>query len=533
MKKINLTINNLTVSVNDGSTILDAAETLGIAIPTLCYVPGYEPNATCMFCVVHELTTDSLILACSMPAKEGMIIETDTARVYEARKDTLDLLLSEHVGDCEAPCQRTCPTNMNIPLMIRQIKEKKFDEVLITVKKNIALPAAMGRICPAPCEKACNRTSYDNPVAICLLKRFVADRDLAKEIPYRPEIFSKSGKKVAVVGAGPAGLSAAYYLSRYGHDCSLFDRNKKPGGQLQYGVPADKLPRPVLDAEIEQILTLGVEFMSEQILGKNFSLGELRKDHDAVVLALGTINTDVVIDPDLQYSPAGITVNRKTFETSIPGVFAGGNVISEGKMAIRSAAHGKFIAYSVNRYVSGLSLTGYPQRFNSMMGKLIEGEDKEFIKEAEVFDRVEPAGGLNAGYTVDEAVNESKRCFHCDCRKPESCKLRQYSEKYGADRRRFKIDRRKPFRKIVQHELVNFEPGKCIHCNICVEITKKAGEKLGFTFINRGFDVQMTVPFNESLNAGLRKAAKECVDSCPTAALSWRNGEEGLHRDTT
>jgi len=527
MKKINLTINNRKVSVQEGCTVLDAADKLGIAIPTLCYLPGYEPNASCMICVVHELNKDSLILACSMPAKDGMIIETDNAKVHEARKETLELLLSEHVGDCEAPCRRTCPANMNIPLMIRQIKEKKFDEALITIKKDIALPAVLGRICTAPCEKACNRKFYDNSIAICFLKRFVADIDLANELPYRPHISSKSGKKVAIVGAGPTGLSAAYYLSQNGHDCCIYDCNKKPGGQLQYGVPDDKLPKSVLDAEIEQILTLGVQFMSGQILGKDFSINELQKDYDTVILGMGTIDPYVCVDSDITFTPAGIAVNRKTFETSIPGVFAGGNAISEGKLAVRSAAHGKCIAYSVNRYVNGLSATGYPHRFNSVLGKLQNDEVKEFIKEAEVFDRIEPAGSFEFGYTVNEAVNESKRCFHCDCRKPESCKLRQYSEEYGADKKRFKFDRRKSFQKIVQHELINFEPGKCIKCNICVEIMKKAGEKLGFTFINRGFDVQLTVPFNESMNNGLRKVVKECVEACPTAALSWRNGEEG------
>jgi len=524
---INLTINNQRVSVTDGSTVLDAAVTLGITIPTLCHSNGCKPNTSCMICVVHELKTDSLILACSMPVEDGMHIETDNKRVREARKDTLDLLLSEHVGDCEAPCQRTCPANMNIPLMIRQIKEKNFEEAIITVKKDIALPAVLGRICPAPCEKGCYRKQYDNPVSICFLKRFVADVDLAKELPYRPDVLPKSEKKTAIIGAGPAGLSAAYYISRYGHDCCIYDRNEKPGGQLQYCVPDDKLPKSVLDAEIEQILALGVELKSGKTLGKDFTVRELQKDYDAVILALGTVDPDVFIDSDIEYSPVGIAVNRKTFETSIPGVFTGGNAISEGKMAIRSAAHGKFIAYSVNRYVNGLTVTGYPHRFNSVIGKLQNGEEKELIKEAEVFDRIEPAGSLESGYSVHEAVNESKRCFHCDCRKPESCKLRQYSEEYGADKRRFKFDRRKPLKKVVQHELINFEPGKCIKCNICVEITKKAGEKLGFTFINRGFDVQLTVPFNESLNNGLRKVAKECVEACPTAALAWRNGEEG------
>ena len=172
MKKINLTIDKRPVSVNEGSTVLNAAETLGISIPTLCYTPGYKPNSTCMLCVVHEMNTDSLILACSMPAKEGMVVETDTENVRIARKDTLDLLLSEHVGDCEAPCQRACPANMNIPLMIRQIQERKFEEAISTVKKDIALPAVLGRICPAPCEKVCRRAAHDKPLSICLFKTF-------------------------------------------------------------------------------------------------------------------------------------------------------------------------------------------------------------------------------------------------------------------------------------------------------------------------------------------------------------------------
>ena len=131
---INLIINNQRVSVIDDSTVLSAAETLGIAIPTLCHVNGYKPNTSCMICVVHELKTDSLIPACFMPVKEGMHIDTSNEKVREARKDTLELLLSEHVGDCEAPCQRACPANMNIPLMIRQIKENSLEKAIITVK---------------------------------------------------------------------------------------------------------------------------------------------------------------------------------------------------------------------------------------------------------------------------------------------------------------------------------------------------------------------------------------------------------------
>ena len=180
MTEITLTINNQRVSVATGSTVLDAAKSVGITIPTLCHFDGFEPETSCMMCVVEDMNTNALILACGTAVVDGMLIETDTASVHESRKDTLGLLLSEHVGDCEAPCQRTCPANMNIPLMIRQIRENNLEQAIVTVKQDIALPAVLGRICSAPCEKGCHRRNHDSSVSICLLKRYVADVDLAK-----------------------------------------------------------------------------------------------------------------------------------------------------------------------------------------------------------------------------------------------------------------------------------------------------------------------------------------------------------------
>ncbi|MCP4725004.1 MAG: NAD(P)-binding protein, partial [bacterium] len=239
---INLIIDKKEVSIENGSTILDAAKKSGIDIPTLCCYNGFQPNTSCMICVVHELKTDSLIPACSMPAETDMQIETNNEKVRESRKDTLDLLLSEHVGDCEAMCRRACPANMNIPLMIRQIRENDLENAIITIKKDIALPAVLGRICSAPCEKGCKRKQYDNPVSICYLKKYAADADLAGESQYKPYVKQDSGKKAAIIGAGPTGLAAAYYIAQSGHKCFVFDSNKKPGGMLRYGVPDDILP---------------------------------------------------------------------------------------------------------------------------------------------------------------------------------------------------------------------------------------------------------------------------------------------------
>jgi len=443
MKNVNITINNLNVSVPSDSTILEAAAGLDIHIPTLCHLKGYDPTTSCMICVVHDIQSDRLIPSCSALLSEGLKIETNSEKVREARKDALDFLLSEHIGDCDAPCLRACPAQMNIPLMIRQIKDGQFEEALITVKKNIALPAILGRICSAPCEKGCHRKSFDDSVSICSLKRYVADVDLAKNSPFRPYVKSSSGKTVAILGAGAAGLSAAYYLAQYGHACHIYDQNPLPGGKLRYGVSEDMLPRKVLDAEIERIAELGVKFFLERSLGKDLQWDKLRSDYETIVLALGTFNPELLGRSALSLSNKGISINRKTFETSIPGVFAGGNAVSESRMAIRASAHGKFLADSANRFLKGERQTGPSRNFNSILGKISKEDTAELLKEAQELQRLTYGSGFEIGYSKEEAVLESSRCFGCDCRKSNSCKLRQYAEEYDSNQRRFHFSQRK------------------------------------------------------------------------------------------
>ncbi|MDZ7371301.1 MAG: 2Fe-2S iron-sulfur cluster-binding protein, partial [candidate division KSB1 bacterium] len=175
---VQLTINGRMVSVPPGTSVFTAAEAAGFAIPALCRLEGFPPNTSCMVCMVEERTSGKLLPSCSAPAENGMVIETDNERVRDFRRSALELLLSEHVGDCTAPCQRSCPAQMNIPLMIRQIQNRDWRAAIATVKAEIALPAVLGRICPAPCENACTRRIKDGAVSICLLKRIVADLDL-------------------------------------------------------------------------------------------------------------------------------------------------------------------------------------------------------------------------------------------------------------------------------------------------------------------------------------------------------------------
>ncbi len=521
-----LTINKTKISVPEGCTLLEATNKLGVFIPTMCYKDGYDNFTSCMLCIVHDIKTNQLLPACSTPAENGMEIETDNEKVHEYRKAALELLLSDHIGDCLAPCQRTCPAHMNIPLMIRQIQSKQFEEAIITVKEDIALPAVLGRICPAPCEKGCNRSKYDNPVSICLLKRFVADVDLKSSKPFLPECLEKSDKKVAIIGSGPTGLATAYYLVQYGHSCTIFDKNKIPGGMLQYGVTDDLLAKDILKSEVELIHKLGVEFQLNTEIGKDISFEEINKKFDAIVLATGKIDSNSISIYSVEETSRGVKVDSNSYQTSNPKIFAGGNAVSEGRMAIKSAAHGKFIAVSINQFLNGEEVTGERKKFDSRIGRLQNGEIKEFLKEAEIIPFQEPAGGLLTGFSDDEAIRESERCMHCDCRKPTSCKLRIYSQKYNANQQRYKDKNRKKFERVTQHSHVIYEPGKCIKCGLCVRITEKAGEDFGLTFIGRGFNVRLDVPLNESLENGLKKVAAECVKACPTAALAFIDGGE-------
>jgi ferredoxin len=527
MKTVKLTIDNHDLTVPADFSILEAAKQLNINIPTLCYLNGYESFTSCMICVVYESKTDRLIPACSAVVSEGMRITTENDMVQEARRDALDFLLSEHVGDCEAPCQRACPAGMDIPLMIRQIKDGRLKDAIQTVKKDIALPAVLGRICPAPCEKGCHRRTLDSPVSICLLKRYAADVDLVQESPFLPVSQKKSGKKAAVIGAGPAGLSAAYYVLLYGHACDVYDDNPLPGGMLRYGVTDEVLPKDVLGKEVHLIAQMGAQFYMKRTLGKDLEWDELQKDYDAVILAVGKADPQVFESSGIAFSRRGVVIDKKTFQTRLPGIFAGGNAVtpSESRLAIRALAHGKSLAFSVNQFLNGETVTGRLPRFRSILGKAQENEKDEFMKEADNRGRLAPAD-LERGYTDAEAVRESERCFGCDCRKPDSCKLRQYAEEYGSSQRRFTFVERKKFLKNIQHDLVVYEAGKCIKCGLCVQITKKAGEKFGLAFVGRGFDVRVQSSLNVPLSQGLEIAAAECVSACPTGALSWKDRDK-------
>ena len=514
---IRLKINNKEIEVEEGTSVMKAAQQMGIEVPNLCWYDELEHFTSCMLCLVKDESNGKLFPSCSVKATEGRSIITDDDEIKEARQTALELLLSEHVGDCEAPCQLGCPAHMNIPLMNRLIAAGKFDESLEVVKRDIALPAVLGRICPAPCEGACHRKSVDEAVSICLLKRFVGDEGEMIEL----EPAEKTGKKVAVVGAGPAGLAAAYYLQLKGVQVTLFDKEKKAGGQLRTEISEQKLPREVLDKEIEAILNTGVEFRGgEAIDSEKFQ--SLKKEYDALIVATGAVPEENE-KFNLKMAAKGINADRSTYQTSEQNVFAIGNALRSSKLAVRSVGQGKEVAFSVMQYFNYQELKGEPRMFNSRFGKLVNEEFSEYLKESVDTKRNFPEDSEWGGFSAEEAIEEAKRCLHCDCRAIDDCKLRIYSDDYQVNQRRFKTSERRKVKKLSTHSQLIYEPAKCIKCGICVRLTEKYREKFGFTYIGRGFDAEIGVPFNEEIEIALTDTALKVAEACPTGAIEIKD----------
>ena len=516
---IKLRIDNKEVSVPENTSVMKAAESAGVQIPAMCFMEGYTNHPSCMVCLVKDKVSGNLFPSCAMPVAEGMEVITGDEEVHEARKEALELLLSDHVGDCEAPCRNGCPAFMDIPLMNRLIAAGKFREALITVKEEIALPLILGYICEAPCEKVCRRVPIDEAVSICQLKKFVAARDIKSEQSYLPEKEKNTGKKVAVLGAGPAGLAASFYLTRWGHQCVVFDKNKNAGGALLQ-LSESVMPKEVLEAEISILRQYGVGFRLDQKVDSVFFEDEIKQNFDSIILATGESLEPENKTLGILFDAKGFLVNKDTWETNIPGIFACGSAVRKQKMAIHVVAQGKEAARAVNNYLLGKNPGCKHKMFNSRFGKLKPEEYKEYLKEAIPDGRLTPGSGELQGFSMEEAIQESKRCMHCDCRKPVQCKLRIYSDEYGADRRKYLSGERKTLSKHFNHENIVYEAEKCIKCGLCVEITVKDKELTGLSFVGRGFDVKVDVPFNKTLHEALTKTAAKCAEACPTGAIS-------------
>ena len=347
-----LSIDGRSVEVREGATVLDAARELGIGIPTLCWREGFEPSTSCMACVVRIDGARSLVPSCATLALEGMEVESDTEEVHAARRTAIELLMSDHAGDCVAPCQRADAHHVDLPLFLRQV--------------------AAGNLAGAAAALAVAGVTLDDP----------ANQDFS-----RAEVACRRGR---------------------------FDEAVDIGRLVDYVAGA-------------------------------------------------------------QGPPASAAASAEA------------------------------------------ELTTY-REFTVRISKLSAEEMGELLAGATAGVRVTPAEP-ERGFTDDEARLEASRCAHCDCRMAHSCVLRDAAEAYGVKPGRFRAAR-PSLEQDRSHPLILHEPGKCIRCGLCLQVAERAGERVGLSFVGRGFEMNVKVPFNSPLAEALSIAAEACADVCPTGSLA-------------
>ena len=354
MNDIKLTINGKTCSGKAGQTILEIARANGIDIPTLCHDDSVAHYGACGICVVEAEGSPKLLRSCSTLAADGMVINTEGERAVQARKIALELLMSDHDGDCKGPCRLACPAGTNCQAYVKQVALGNTKEAVRIVKERLPLPASIGYVCPHPCEKDCRRGLVEEPISIAMIKRFMSVDQLHSADRWKPERAPATGKRVGVIGGGPAGLTAAYYLALKGHDVTLTDAMGQMGGMLRYGIPQYRLPKDVVDAEIAEIAEAGVKMENNVKIGKDISFADYRAKFDAVIVAIGAWSSTPLHCPgeEQQGVYGGIDFLRSVaLHDPLPigknvAIVGGGNTAMDAcRTAVRLGAENVYVIY--------------------------------------------------------------------------------------------------------------------------------------------------------------------------------------------
>lgn len=686
MAEIKINIDGQDVTTDSNRTILEVARSQGIDIPTLCHDPRLKPFTSCFVCVVEVEGARGFVPSCATKVTDNMVIRTGTPAVMEARKTALELIVSNHYADCLGPCKVTCPANVDVQGYIALLAMGKYREAVGLIKETNPFPSVCGRVCTRPCEGVCRRNLADEPVGIDYLKRYAADLDRECGHPFTAQTKPANNHRVAVVGGGPAGMTAAYYLRLEGYDVTVFEAHEKAGGWLRYGIPPYRLPDDVLDYEIDSILKLGVTLKTNQVLGRDFSLeGLLDQGYESVFLGLGAqastsmriegedadgtmsgidfleqvnagnissikgrvvvvgggntavdaartslrLGADEVIvvyrrsreempahhleieemehegvkmelltnpiqfnlgangritgmtcvrmelgEPDasgrrrpvpiegsefdisadwvflaigqkadltclensrynnlLQISRWGtFEVESETMATNIPGIFAGGDVVTGAATAIEAIAAGKKAANAIHRFITGSELPRVTAEFVSQKTNLkksltaddirIKGpEQRRAIPTLPVEERLKGFVEVELGYSPELAAEEVQRCLECGCTAFFECDLQQHSTTYQAHQDHY-VGTYQDTPVDDAHPFLRLDFNKCILCGRCVRICDEVVGASALGFVDRGFDARIKPALDKPLLETTCISCGQCADTCPTGAIT-------------
>jgi ferredoxin len=471
---MHFTLNHRHLTAQPGETVLQAARAAGVDIPTLCYEDGLEPGVSCYVCVSHIEGQENLQPSCVMPISEGMVITTDSAEVHAARRNALELLLSDHAGRCAAPCVMACPAHWDISGHFREADET-------TAWRDLVFPATLGQICPGFCQNACVRKKIDEPLSIRESHRVLVAKSLTSGTPALPTPAADTGKRVAIFGSTPAALSAAFHLRLLGHAVTLIGESSPHLCETLWQVPDAQLDKVLLGKEIAALLSLGI--------------------------AVEPTASAQVFDATLTNNSEHRRTDPSDLTDQSDGVFYFRELVTSptdvGRNLARSVAVGRRAAAEADAFLRGENLLP-PLR--------------EFFFASPGCDDLNIAAAEKTPASTDTQA-EAARCLSCNCTKEFTCRLRRFSAEYSANPRRFQGERR-ALAPDATHPEVIYEPGKCILCGLCLKTAQAAGEELGLCFSDRGFDTRVRVPWDGPLSEGLKKSALACAAICPTAALT-------------
>ncbi len=676
-----LTIDNRLCSARDGSTIIDAARENGIDIPSLGYDPRVSPPTSIELSVVEmaEKGKSRIVSATATTVAEGMVVTTRSPALENFRTIYLQALLRSHYGDCVAPCVVRCPGGIDIQKYLYHVANGNFVEALAVIKENNPLPSVCGRVCPHPCEDVCRRNAVDSPVNINGVKRFIGDFNSYQTVEYVPSLAPGTGHNVAIVGAGPAGLTCAYYLRCLGHKVTIYEKQEAAGGMLRWGIPYYRLPDNILTREVMAILNLDMDIHYNRELGKDFTIQSLKREgYEAIFLGIGAQRSsrmaipgedlpgvmtgldllarlargeqpdlghtvvvfgggntamdaarsairlgvrrvvvayrrtraempaqDIEIEEaieesvEMMYLTAPVSIAKEdgalsltcmtmelgepdasgrrrpvpvegseftiacstivtaigqivdneciarddlttkhgtiltgglTTETSIPGVFAGGDCVSGPDIAINAIGAGKRAALEIDEFLRTGKCTPAVELFNCTKGDWSEIPSDEFRRVGFV-ERMDipvlPPEERKKSFeestrTWDErsAMDEAARCLSCGCTERYSCTLRRYASEYGVQ-----FDHPTPARPLPiddNHPFIVRDPGKCILCGLCLKICREMEGSSALSFYETNNVLTIGPNDRRPLDMTVCVACGHCATTCPTGALSFK-----------